>query len=135
LRLAASLLELCGLDKKLASELLTSGAALKKFREILAAQNGNPQTRSDDLKPGRFHQGVRSHQSGLVKKISNRKVKQLCCLLGAPKDKKAGLHLRKQKGEKVKKGELLFSLYSSDRMKLEEAKKKLQRGLRVYKID
>lgn len=135
LRLTASLLELCGLDKRLACKLLISGAALKKFREIVAAQKGDPKIKSDNLQPGKFHQGVRSRQSGLVKKISNQKVKQLCCLLGAPEDKKAGLYLKKQKGKKVKKGEILFLMYSSDKMKLKEAEKKLQEGLRVYKID
>jgi len=134
LHLAGSLLELCGQRRNLARQLLVNGQAFKKMREIIAIQGGNSNIDSEELKPARMESKLQSAESGRVKRIENRNIVRLCRLLGTPKDKKAGIYLQKKPGEKVKKGENLFFMYSSDKMRLERAKEKLQKGLRVYKI-
>jgi len=134
LKLAGSLLELCGQKKEKARELLINGQAFKKMKEIIAAQGGNPNIDSEDLEPGEIKEEVKSDKSGWIKKIENKAIIFLCRLLGTPEDKKAGLYLEKQIGEKVEKGEDLFYLYSSDKMRLLKAKEELKKGLEVFKI-
>ena len=134
LELAGSLLQLCGKKRELAKELLVSGKAFEKMREIIFAQKGRF-VDSEELRPGEMAVAIKSGKIGLIKEIVNRNIVQLCRVLGAPKDKKAGMYLRKRIGEEVKKGEALFSFYSSDKIKLGKAKRELKKGLEIYKID
>lgn len=134
LRLTGSLFELCGKKREWAKKLLVNGKAFEKMKEIIVAQGGNPNVDSEDLKLGREKWEVRNKKRGIIKKIENRSLCRLCRLLGTPKDKKAGINLEKKIGERVGEGEALFSLYSSDKMRLEKAVKELKKGLQVYKI-
>ncbi len=134
LQLAGSLLELCGQKRQLARKLLVGGQAFKKMKEIIVAQRGNPNVDSEDLKPGKMEDEIKSAKKGKIKAIKNRNVSHLCRILGTPRDKKAGIYLRKKIGERVRKGEVLFSFYSSDKMRLDKAKGELQKGLQIYKI-
>lgn len=134
LRLAGSLLKLCGKKRRLAKRLLVEGKAWAKTKEIIAAQGGNPNVDSEGLKPGRMEEKVLSSQRGIIKKIANQGLIHLCRILGTPKDKKAGIYLRKKIGERVSRGEVLYYFYSSDKIKLEKAKEELKRGLKIYKI-
>ena len=47
-----------------ARELLESGAAHRKFMEIVVAQGGNPELKSEDLKPGQFSEDIVASMSG-----------------------------------------------------------------------
>lgn len=134
LRLAGSLLELCGKKRESAKKLLVSGRAFEKMKEIIAAQEGNPDVDSEELKPGRVRGKVQSPQGGIIKKIENRNIARLCRILGTPRDKKAGIYLKKKIGEMVNVGGVLFYLYSSDKMRLEKAKAELKKGPQIYKI-
>lgn len=135
LKLAGSLLELCGKKRELAKKILVEKKALEKMKQIIAAQRGNPNIDSEELKPGREKSEIRSSKRGVIKKIVNKDVSNLCRVLGTPKDKRAGIELRKKIGEKVREGEVLFCLCSSDRINLEKAKEELQKGRQVYKIE
>lgn len=57
---AGIILEMSGISNgiKRAREILESGEALKKFREIVEAQGGNPDVKSDDIVPGAYTYGV-----------------------------------------------------------------------------
>lgn len=134
LRLAGSLLELCGKKRSLAKKLLVEGRAFEKMREIIAAQGGNPNIDSEDLKLGSKQWKVRIKKSGIIEKIENRNIVHLCRVLGTPRDKKAGIYLEKKIGERVKEDDVLLCLYSSDKMRLERAKEELKKGLEVCRI-
>ncbi len=105
-----------------ATSLLVSGEANDKMQAIIKAQGGDPEIDSEDLKPGRFEHRVLAARDGKVKKIHSKNATILCKILGAPKRKKAGIYLEKQIGDKVKKGDLLYSLYSDNEYNLKEAK-------------
>lgn len=134
LRLAGSLFELCGKKRSLAKKLLVEGRAFEKMREIIAAQGGNPNIDSEDLKLGSKQWKVRIKKSGIIEKIENRNIVHLCRVLGTPRDKKAGIYLEKKIGERVKEDDVLLCLYSSDKMRLERAKEELKKGLEVCRI-
>jgi AMP phosphorylase len=121
LELTSALLELCGRPKYQAKEILVSGRAWRKFQEIITIQGGKPEIDSEELSLGSNQANILSSKTGIIQRFYNENIIQICRLLGCPLDKKAGIYFPKLKGEKVKKGEVLFTLYSSDKMKLEKA--------------
>jgi len=109
-----------GSDK--AKEILDSGDALKKFREIVAAQGGNYDIRSEDLVPGEYMAEVTSLKSGYVHTISNKDLVSIAVASGSPSDKGAGILLMKKKGQRVEKGDALFQIYGDSKAKVDRAK-------------
>ena len=142
LNLAGALLDLClessskTLQSKIKTEfgsghewaryILTSGHAHKKFLEIVKAQGGNNYITSKDLKPGRYKFELIAKASGVVEKIHSKNATTIAKILGAPSEKKAGIYLDKKIGQKVHKGEVLYTLYSPSEKQLKEAKDSLK---------
>jgi len=121
--IAGVLLEFSGNKngKSKASEILKSKKAYRKIREIIEAQGGNPDIKSEDLVPGNKVAELKSNRSGKVLWMSNKIIDMIAREAGAPRDKGAGIYFRKKLGEKVKKGETLFEIYSEKNYKFERA--------------
>ncbi len=114
--------------RNIAMHALTSGKAYKKFVEIAKAQGAkvlDPQK----IKIGKYSFDVKANKSGYVSYISNRDIVTIAKLAGAPFDKGAGILLHKKLGEKVKRGDVLMTIYSNSEEKLGEALK-----YRAFKI-
>ena len=112
-----------GKGKEMALEILKSGAALKKMKEIIEAQGGNPDITSKDIKIGKYSEKMFADDEGYVTDISNRGVVRVARRAGAPKDQGAGILFHIKKGEKVEKGALLYEVYSNSQHKLKQAVK------------
>ena len=142
LRLAGKLLDLClgnGANKKangeeMAKEILTSGKALKKMREIIRAQNGDPDVSSESIPLGKYKFEIPAPKKGTITNFNNHDLTVVAKILGCPQDKKAGIYLNGRIDEKVDKGETLCILYSSDKWRLEEAKETLV-NIPIYRIE
>lgn len=143
LRLSGKLLSLCFSDIKgkeqvnceeLAREILSSGKALAKMREIIQCQGGDPDVDMQRLTPGKFRYECKSMRSGRVSHIDNREITIVCRILGCPADKRAGMYLNRKLEETVDKGDILYTLYSSDRWRLKEAEETMK-NLPVYKVE
>lgn len=121
--LAGIIMEMGGIrnGREKARELLDSGAAMTKFREIVQAQDGNYDIKSDDLKPGKFMAEIRSNKSGYVHGINNKYIVQIARNAGSPNDKGAGIFLHRKKGQRVEKGGVLFEIYADNEVKLQRA--------------
>ena len=143
-RLSGMLLDLCYKDSKKnvpagtgedeAKRLLLSGAALKKFREIVAAQEGNPEIASGNLRLSPFKKELPSPVSGKIKDINNYNLNTVAKVLGSPNDIRAGLYLLKKLDHNVKKNEPMLVLYSSDKYRLKEAEVTIK-NLPIFKIE
>ena len=136
--LAGNLLELIGKAKKgtgsyLARKALVNGNAWKKMQEIIKAQGGNQNIDSEEVRLGSFTFSVKSKTEGRITSIHNKNLVEICRLLGAPENKKAGIYLEKRVGERVKKGEKLFTLFTSSRILLNLALEALKK-IGIYKI-
>ncbi len=105
-----------------AREILESGAAHKKFMEIVVAQGGNPDLKSSDLVPGAFKEDVVAAKSGYVHSIRNKDIVTIAKAAGAPNDKGAGMLIYKKKGQRVEAGEALFTIYADNEAKLRRAR-------------
>jgi AMP phosphorylase len=132
LRLAEILLEICGVDGS-PRRILDSGEALEKFREIVEAQNGDPDVVSDELVPGELSYDFRADRSGYVTHIDNQLVSGVARRAGAPHDKNAGIYLEATVEDGVAPGDVLFTVHADRDEKLEEAREfaESQRPVRV----
>jgi len=124
LMLSASLLELSGKSKKgkgmeLAKEILYSGKAFEKFKEIIKAQKG----KIKPLKLGKYKHTIYSDKTIKIKSLNNRLLNQLARFAGCPENKSAGIYLYKKKNQRVKKGEKILTIYSESKIKLKNAEK------------
>lgn len=111
LRLAFEALVLAGnsMDRAItiATDCLDSGAAWRKFQAICEAQGG---LRTPPVAPFRRDFGAR--QAGRVVAIDNRKLARVAKLAGAPGSPAAGLELKVRAGERVERGQPLFTLHA-----------------------
>jgi AMP phosphorylase len=130
IKLAGDLMEMAGKAAKgrgaqLARQQLLSGAAWKKMQQIIKAQGGDETIDSEKVTLGAHKLYVSSKTSGRVKLIDNRALNDLARTLGAPSQKLAGLYLNKKIGDKVAKGERLFTCYAATNDRIELAKQAL----------
>ncbi len=116
-----------GEGQKLAKSALTSGAALKKFKDIVKAQGGNPKVTSKSISLGKISFKFQAKKTGKVIEINNRHLSETCRILGTPFIKGAGIYLDKKVGEKIRKGETLYTLYTTTSFRLRLALKALRR--------
>ncbi|MFH1236875.1 MAG: AMP phosphorylase [Candidatus Aenigmatarchaeota archaeon] len=121
--LAGTLLEFGGAKngKQVAHELLHSGKAYKKLKEVIEAQGGNPAIRPEDMHPGDKMAEFKASKSGKILWISTKAVGVVARDAGAPKDRGAGILFHKKLGDKVKKGDVLFQLYAEKSNKFSRA--------------
>ncbi|MDP7260437.1 MAG: AMP phosphorylase [archaeon] len=110
-----------GAEKAL--EILESGKALKKFREIIKAQGGNSDVCVEDIEKllGKKKKIIKSLRAGYVTKINNKAIGNVAKTAGAPHDKGAGVLLHAKGGTRVKKGDALYTIYAEEDFKLKDA--------------
>jgi len=141
LRLAGLLLDLCFKEEKKdlngeeeARKILKNGLALKKFQEIVAAQGGDKEIKSSKLKLAKFKKDILATVSGKIKDINNYNLNTIAKILGAPKDKQAGIYLHKKLDHPVKKNEPIMTFYSNDPYLLKEAEVTME-NLPIFTIE
>ncbi len=110
-----------GSGKKLAENILKSGAAWRKMRQIIKAQGGNANVNPEKLSPGSDSEVIKAGRSGKISAIDNNIIKRVCRYLGAPYNKGAGIYLYKHKGDRVRLGDKLFTMYAESGHKLSDA--------------
>ena len=121
--LAGMLFEMVGLKngRVRAEEMIDSGKALAKLREIIAVQGGNPKVQPDDLPVGCEHVEVKSNQAGKVIWLSTDNIVRIAREAGAPKEKGAGMILHAKLGDTVHRDSVLFEIYADKSSKLTSA--------------
>ena len=97
-------------------ENLENGKALNKFKEFVKYQNGNIENLSIDAKV----YNIKANREGVLKDINALNIAKLCEYLGAGRKNKddkidynAGIIIKKEKGEEVKEGDILASIYTN----------------------
>lgn len=127
LELAGKMFELCGKCKKgkgksYAKEILESGLAIQKMRDIIYSQGGKKYIKPEDIKTARYNYEIKAKEDCVVKNLNNSLISKTARIAGAPFDQEAGLYIHKHEKEKVKKGEVIITLYSNSKEKLNFAK-------------
>jgi AMP phosphorylase len=113
-------------NRKTALELLKSGKAEQKLREIISWQDGDMSIKPEDIEIGNYGFDMKSDRNGFVLWVDNNALVSIARAAGAPKDKGAGILLHKKVGDRVKKGETIFTVYAEKRRKLKRVRKVLE---------
>jgi AMP phosphorylase len=127
--LAGNIFEMTGKAKKgkgskMAKEILLSGKAFTKFKDIVKAQNGN----LNRLKEAKFKHSLLAKKSGTINEINNHLINSLVRVAGCPVDKSAGMYLHFHVGDKVQKGQKIATLYAESKSRLDETVKFYQKS-------
>lgn len=123
--LAGKLLELAGKEKRgngylAAEEILNSGKAFEKFKQIIQAQGGKSYFR---FKKPRYSYNLRANKKTKILHIDNKLINKVARFAGCPDDKEAGVYLHKKKNDFAEKGEKIITVYANSKEKLQQAKK------------
>ena len=93
------------------------------MREIIEAQGGDPEIKPENIEVGNKTFKIKSDTEGRVLWIKNSAIVLIAREAGAPKDKGAGIHLNVKMGDIVRKGDVLFTIYSNNYIRLSDAVK------------
>jgi AMP phosphorylase len=119
------------MGKQMAREILDSGKAYRKMREMIEAQGGNPDAKPEELSVGEKKEEVKAPTSGYIKQIYNQRINEIARVAGAPKDKGAGVRIFLKEGRKVEKGDPLLEIYAEHEAKLDDALSIIRRNFPI----
>lgn len=127
LMMAGKIFELCrkckkGEGLKTAKEILKSGKAYNKMREIIKAQGGNENIKPEEIKSSKYSYDLIAKTNCTIRDWNNNLVSRTARIAGAPFDAEAGMFLYAHEGDKVKKGEKILTLYANSKDRLKFAK-------------
>jgi len=120
--------------KQRAAAALKDGSAFERFRQLVIAQGGDVSYVDDPAKfpAAQFVEEVPSPRSGYLKWIDAKEIGEASVDLGAgrlkkgdPIDHAVGIVVHHKVGDKVQKGELLFTLHANDQTKLTAARQRV----------
>ncbi|OGO60492.1 MAG: pyrimidine-nucleoside phosphorylase [Chloroflexi bacterium RBG_19FT_COMBO_47_9] len=122
------------LGKQMAEAALASGKAFSRFRDFIQAQGGDVKyvDHPDYFDRALFIQGVESPHSGYLAEINAKEVGEATVLLGCGRARKGdsvdysvGVIVHHKVGDKVTKGDILFTVHANEDTKLMRAKVKM----------
>jgi len=105
----------------MACEILKSGKANQKMREIIEAQGGNSNVKPEEIPIGDKKEVLLAAHDGYVINIDNACINAIARAAGAPRDKGAGLRVMLKEGRKVSKNEPILEIYAKHETKLDDA--------------
>jgi pyrimidine-nucleoside phosphorylase len=126
--------------KKLSSDLIASGQAREKFREIVGLQGGDVGVIDDPHRLAHARQtlNVASAASGYIASIQCEQLGVACVVLGGGREKKedkidpaVGLEFHKRIGDLVERGEVLCTVHYNSDARLAEARRLVETAYRI----
>jgi AMP phosphorylase len=131
IHLAAKIIEMVGMAKgkkaeELARKQIENGEARKMMQKIIKAQKGNPKVKSEEIQIGDKTFDVLAQKDGKVQGINLHNINQIARRLGCPSVNEAGVYLHKKIGDKVKKGDVIYTMHANDNTKIGLAKEQEQ---------
>src|SRR5215472_8198071 len=126
--------------RRMAEEKLVDGSGYKKFKQVVAAQGGNPQAldKFELLPNATGMREVTSPRGGYISSIEAQYIGVASNMIGAGRDRKedtidpaVGIILEVKVGEKVDAGAVLCRLYYTKEDRVEEAAEMVEDAFRV----
>jgi len=125
-QLAGVLMEIAGKTamgkgRDAAMKLIKNGKANEKFRKIIEYQGGDGEIKINDVPMGEYQHTVTADAGGRIEYIDNRGISSVVRNAGAPADKVAGMYLHVEEGDRIRKGQPLFTIYAKSERKIDQA--------------
>ena len=120
--------------RELAEKSLADGSAFEKFRVLVKVQGGDVSfvDQPEKLPRSKYIEKVLASQGGYLSQIQARKIGEASVKLGAGRAKKGdpidhavGVVIHHKVGDRIEKGQPLFTIHANDRQKLETGRKAL----------
>jgi AMP phosphorylase len=102
--------------------------------QIIKEQGGNPNITPEKIKIGKYKYDVKAKTKGVIKEISNKNLVRIAKATGAPKDKGSGVYINVKLNNKVKRNQIIYTIYAENKNKLNEAIK-ISNNLKVINIE
>jgi pyrimidine-nucleoside phosphorylase len=146
LELAARMIIVGGVEKDLeaarkkASDAITSGAALARFRAVIEAQGGDPRTLDgpDRLPQARKERVIAADRSGYVAGIETSEIGRVVMDWGGGRrrledaiDHSIGLYMHAKLGDRVSAGDPIVTAHYNDESRFDEMEARLRAAYRV----
>ncbi|MHA1917639.1 MAG: AMP phosphorylase [Candidatus Ranarchaeia archaeon] len=110
-----------GEGMKMATELLRKGKSMKKMREIIEEQGGNPNITPEEIPIGKHKATIKSPIDGFIVNVDNKAINLICRRAGAPQEKGSGIVLTGKRGYKINRGDIILEIYAERASKLKDA--------------
>ena len=123
---------------EISKEMIKNGKAFDKFLEVIKLQKGNTSVIKDLSKypKSKYSEKIFASKSGYLKAVDNYEVGMSALQLGAGRltkddiiEPKAGIIFNPKIGDKIKKGDLLATLFTDNRKSIDAAKSRLENSL------
>jgi len=146
--LGARLLIQAGISKsksdaiELQQKLISNSRAYEKFLEIVEYQGGNPKDieKHDQMHIPKFSENIIAKKAGYVEKMDTYRIGLATVVLGCGRkntsdivDPTSGIEFYKKIGNEVQKGDVVFRIFNSDRIKLVSASEFLEKSYSIGK--
>ncbi len=146
IELAGWMLQLAGVastvadGKEQSKKLITSGAALDRFRQMVELQGGDARAVDDPkrLPQARHSMTLSSAKSGFVASLQCEQVGTACVILGGGRERKedsvdpaVGIVLHKKVGDAVSAGEALATIYYNAEARAARARHLMEQSYRI----
>jgi pyrimidine-nucleoside phosphorylase len=121
--------------RRMAEEVIASGAAFEKFRVLVRAQGGDVSFADypEKFTKAKYIEVVKADRSGTLSQVNARTIGEASVSLGAgrsvkgdPVDHAVGFIIHHKVGDLIEAGETLFTIYANDVMKQTAARESLQ---------
>lgn len=118
---------------------VNSGKAYKKFVELIHRQGGDISycENTEKFEKTRYQESI-TFEEGYISKIDAEKIGKIACYLGAGRIKKedkidmsAGIIVNKKVGDYIKKEDIVATLYSNSKEKIEEAREMIKQAITI----
>lgn len=124
--LAGILLEMAGKvtegkGKDMALDILNSGKAYEAMKRIIKAQGGDPEIDPESIEVGPYVNEAKATEDSIVTGVENEFINRIAKIAGCPGSKKAGIEIVHKIGQKFKKGDVIFRIFSDNKALLAEA--------------
>jgi pyrimidine-nucleoside phosphorylase len=126
--------------KQRSAQLISSGQALEKFRQMIEQQGGDPRVIDDSTKLPQAKQSmqVRSAQAGYLFAMQCEQIGTACVILGGGRERKedsvdpaVGIILHKKVGDRIEAGEPLATIYYNAKARADRAQQLIAESCQI----